>query len=666
MPPEELPKSNLNERLLRGRPDDDSAQQLSQSLLIEMQLSSQRERLNETTSTRIMRAADVLVGGAVQGTYEHGKLALTDPASLVKFGSSAVLATGLTMAQSRAGLIKLSAQVGSLALAGAFAKDLYGKGEETAAIMKDTWNTPENKEANKQAIGNTLGPFVVDFGIFSAGGAAGIGTGKFASKKFFGAETPSRALRLEPEVAGLSRTKATGSSTVEPAALIEKPGLLSREPNVVGSSSSAMVARPLSKSVYVEGTSAKPPAGLRGETVSATPRVNGAAEGRTMPSSATVEIPVVELGAHGVKVQKFPAESPLAQTFESASQSLGKIEVVSVKGETVQARTATAVSLGEGKLVTNHHVVENASDITIFDPLGRPHKAHAVVLDRTSDLAIVQLKDRNSFSAFLDARFKNRDGYKAPEETTVVAIGHFDSSNKLTASPGVIPHDMRQTPLDLAFNGSVMNGNSGGALFAMDGTVIGIVKSGFPNGKGIASPSWQIDRVARSGEKVAPPKPLSKSIQEVTTFSVDNVVAAKANVAKLFDTAMEGVKPPEFFHSKIKRVELQVPGSKARQLVLQTQISPSSREIHVQPISFGGEPISPTVMWPGTSVPMGTSRLTLRFEPGLGKAEMHSVNDPLGILPNGFNYRSEGNYLASLAPTTKLSAAAKELPQRLH
>jgi len=437
--------------------------------------------------------------------------------------------------------------------------------------------------------------------------------------------------------------------------------LLSREPGAIGGSSS-MVARPLAKQVNVESAGFKPSDGM-----TATQMVRGTAENQTlMPSRGTVEIPVVEAGTRAPVLQKFPAESPIAKIMEIGSQSVGKVEVVAVRGDKIEALSGSAVSLGEGKLVTNYHVVENASDITLFDALGRPHKAHTVAFDPTPDLAIIQLRDRSSFDAFLSARFKNKEGYKAPDETSVVAVGHFDSHNSLTASPAVIPHDLRQTPLDLRFRGSVETGNSGGALFNMDAEVIGIVKSGFENGKGMASPTWHIDRVQRHGEKVAPPVAVGNAVHTSTVYSVENVAAARANVSKLFDTALEGTKPPEFFHSKVKRVDVQVPGGKSQELVLQTQLSPNTREVTVQPISFDGKPITAEVMWFGTSVPIVSSRLSLRFEPGLGKAEMKSINDPLDILPNAFNYRSEGNYLASLVPTTKLGSAGMEQAVRLH
>ncbi len=656
-----------DKKLVHGRSEDDQMSALSRSVMAEMQLNSQRQRMDETTVNKLLRSADVVIGGTIQGTVDNGKQALSDPATLVKFGSSALLASGLTLAQSKAGLLRLSAQAGSLALAGAFAKDIYGKGEETLGIVQNTWSNPENTVQNKKSIGETLGPFVVDFGIFSAGGAAGIGAGKMAAKKFFGNETGTRAFQIEKE---LRTASAPGAFTPAPtagrniSAELHQPGLMTRDASVYGSTSSAMVARPLAKGVGVEGASFRFERGRTAhEGVGNVSRDRLA--GSSTASRGEIEIPVVDLGARQPSLQKFPTESPLAQIFETGVHTVGKVEVLSVRGDLIQARTASAVSLGEGKLVTNYHVVENASEITIFDGLGRPHKAHTVKIDPTPDLAILQLRDRSSFDAFAEARFANRDKYRAPEQTGVVAVGHFDSHNNLTVSPGVIPHDSRQTALDLYFHGSVKNGNSGGALTNLAGDVIGIVKSGFDNGRGIASPSWQIDRVLKSGEVVQGPASRSDAVHTATTYSVENVAAARGNVEKLFGTALDGIKPPEFFHSKVKRVEVKVPGSTSKELVLQTQISPTSREVVVEPISWGGKPIAADQTWPGTLVPMSSARLNLRFEPGLGKAQMETVNDPLHLLANGFNYRSEGNYLASLVPqTTRLADAATKVLQK--
>jgi len=589
--------------------------------MLEMQLGSQRMKAEESVWTKLGREAEVVLGGTAEGTYEHGKKALADPATLAKMGSAAVIATGLTMAQGKGGIVKLGAQVLGLSMAGAYAKDVYGHGAETWNVMQDTWSRPDRLVENKTHIKNTLGPFVVDFGIFTAGGAAGIGAGKYASSKFFGENRynlslgGSRGVTPEPVPRNLSLNTSIERGTNNP--------LMAREP-LVPTITRESGARGSSTKALVEAPQTVP--GVRRE----------------------VEIPVVELGMGRPEVKTFPVDSQLAKVYEAAQQSVGKIEVLVVQGKNIEARTANATNLGEGKMVTNFHVVQNATDMYVMDAAGKAHRVRTVAYDEIPDVAIVQFTDKASQAAFSTPAIRNTGkSFERPEPGPVAAVGHYDGQNALHVSPGMISAEMRQNGEQLRFMGCIKEGNCGGPVMNMNGEVLGIVKQG--TDLGIAAPSWQFNRVLQSGSQIPMPKPILSPSPTVSHFEVD-ASKARINIATLFDTALEGKLPAEFFHSKVRRVQLESANGSARELVLRTQLSPGTRQVVVEPIALDGRAIDASMKWPGTNTPIGSSRLTLEFEPGLQSATMRTVNDPHSVLKMGFAYRANTSYLAGLNP----------------
>ncbi len=571
--------------------------ELSQSLFLEMKLNSERARQDETTWTKIAREFDVVGGGMAQGACDSARKAVRDPNTLLKFGGSALIGAGLTMAQGKAGLFRLSAQVVGLGLAGAFATDVYGKGGETWGVMKDTWNRPENSDINRQKIERVLGPFIVDFGIYSAGGATGITGGKYFGKKFFG---PKTAFELDAKT-GARQVKGDADAIGVSNTPVQKTGILS------GNAGSAYGSQ----------------------------------------SRQLLEIPTLERGRSSV--EQFPGESPIGKVYQQGRHSVAKVEVLVVDGKVLDGRHGSAASLGDGKLVTNLHVVDKAADVTVFDRQGVAHKADTVAIDLTADLAILSLRDRASFPAFEPIPVKTGGGN---ETGTVFALGHPEGSNALHVSKGeVVSSGGRPNAIDINFNAALRQGNSGGPLMNSEGQLIGIVRSYHrTTGVSNASQAWHVARVLKENPRIPVPEPVTSPQTSTTTYDVADVGAAKANVEKMFGGALQGEFAPNFLHSKMKRVPLEGPSGQPRELVLRTQIHPTTKQLIVEPLTLGGKPLTKEAYWPGTSIPIATARLSLKFDPLVAKAEMQAVNDPLGILREAFNFRSEGNYLAGLKP----------------
>jgi 2-alkenal reductase len=130
----------------------------------------------------------------------------------------------------------------------------------------------------------------------------------------------------------------------------------------------------------------------------------------------------------------------------------------------------------EGYIVTNNHVVESASDLSVILSDGTQLPAEVISTDIYADLAV--LKADGEMSAI--ATIGNSDNLKSGE--TVIAIGSPLGEFRNTVTVGVISatgraldtgngyfmEDLLQT--DAAIN----QGNSGGPLVNLNGEVVGI------------------------------------------------------------------------------------------------------------------------------------------------------------------------------------------------
>ena len=129
----------------------------------------------------------------------------------------------------------------------------------------------------------------------------------------------------------------------------------------------------------------------------------------------------------------------------------------------------------DGFILTNHHVVANASEVEVFidDDKHTKLKAKIIGSDAKNDVALIQVKPGSYLHPL---SLGNSDPVKVGE--SVVAIGNpFGLSHTVTA--GIISAKNRvigQGPYDnfLQTDASINPGNSGGPLFNSAGEVIGI------------------------------------------------------------------------------------------------------------------------------------------------------------------------------------------------
>jgi serine protease Do len=175
-----------------------------------------------------------------------------------------------------------------------------------------------------------------------------------------------------------------------------------------------------------------------------------------------------------------------------------------------------------GLIVTNNHVVENASEIVVTLDDGTELDATLVGRDDKTDLAVLRVRSGDPLPT---VAWGDSDAVQAGD--WVVAIGNpFGLGGTVTA--GIVSargRDLRAGPYDdfIQVDAAINRGNSGGPLFDVAGNVIGVNTAIFsPNGGniglGFAIPSNLaksiVARLAR-GEKIERGF-LGVSIQSVT------------------------------------------------------------------------------------------------------------------------------------------------------
>ena len=142
----------------------------------------------------------------------------------------------------------------------------------------------------------------------------------------------------------------------------------------------------------------------------------------------------------------------------------------------------------DGYVMTNHHVVDAADEITVTLPDKREFKGHLIGSDQRSDVALVKI-DGSALPAS-----KIGDPSKLKVGEWVIAIGSpFGLQNTVTA--GIVSAKGRETGELLPFiqtDAAVNPGNSGGPLINMRGEVIGITSQIYTTSGSYAGISFAI------------------------------------------------------------------------------------------------------------------------------------------------------------------------------
>ena len=220
----------------------------------------------------------------------------------------------------------------------------------------------------------------------------------------------------------------------------------------------------------------------------------------------------------------FPFNMPSPEPSEREFSSLGSGFVISA----------------DGFIVTNNHVVENASDIQVTFTDGLKLEAELIASDAETDLALLKV-DANNLP-FLE--FGDSDTAKVGN--WVMAIGNPHGLGG-TVTAGIVSargrmlggryDDFIQT------DASINRGNSGGPLFDLDGKVIGvnsmiISPSGGSIGIGFAIPSNLANNIIQQLQETGEIERawLGVRIQEVT-----DEIAESLGLGKTYGALVQGL-----------------------------------------------------------------------------------------------------------------------------
>jgi serine protease Do len=127
----------------------------------------------------------------------------------------------------------------------------------------------------------------------------------------------------------------------------------------------------------------------------------------------------------------------------------------------------------EGHIVTNNHVIADATDIQVVLADGSSQPAELVGTDPATDLAVLQIADMDGAAV---AEWGDSEAIQ-PGAWTIAIGSPFGLGGSVTV--GVLSarsRDIRTGPYDdyLQTDASINRGNSGGPLFDADGEVIGV------------------------------------------------------------------------------------------------------------------------------------------------------------------------------------------------
>jgi serine protease Do len=126
----------------------------------------------------------------------------------------------------------------------------------------------------------------------------------------------------------------------------------------------------------------------------------------------------------------------------------------------------------DGYIVTNNHVVDHATEVTVTTSDGKTFPAKVIGTDAKTDLALLKVNDSGTFPFVKFAPHTPRVG------DWVIAVGNpFGLGGTVTA--GIVSargRDIGSGPYDdfLQIDAPVNHGNSGGPTFNTDGDVVGV------------------------------------------------------------------------------------------------------------------------------------------------------------------------------------------------
>jgi serine protease Do len=210
-----------------------------------------------------------------------------------------------------------------------------------------------------------------------------------------------------------------------------------------------------------------------------------------------------------MKASESPMSNPDMQFFRRffGGEGLNPMNPGQMNAPTEHGLGSGVIVSPDGYILTNNHVVGDASEIQVVLNDGRQFTAKVIGTDPQSDVALIKINAENLPALTLT------DSSKVEIGDVVLAIGDPFGVGE-TVTKGIVSAKDRVTSGDgdedfIQTDAAINPGNSGGALVDTDGRLIGInsailTRSGGNQGIGFAVPSnlcrWVMDSLVKNGQ----------------------------------------------------------------------------------------------------------------------------------------------------------------------
>ena len=216
----------------------------------------------------------------------------------------------------------------------------------------------------------------------------------------------------------------------------------------------------------------------------------------------------------------FPNSDAVVRAVEKVAPSVVNISIVRLMRENfftvvpLRGMGSGFVISSEGRILTDFHIVENASQVEVTLSDGRKLRGMVSGKDSSTDIALVEVPAGNLVPAELGGSDKLKVGQMA------IAIGNpfgFLLGGGPTVTAGVVSALSRTINADgrmyeglVQTDAAINPGNSGGPLIDVDGKVIGINTANIPFAQGIGfaipinTAKYVVEQLLEKGRVIRP------------------------------------------------------------------------------------------------------------------------------------------------------------------
>lgn len=176
-------------------------------------------------------------------------------------------------------------------------------------------------------------------------------------------------------------------------------------------------------------------------------------------------------------------QSPATAATAADKKGVVTINTVLNYDESSQAAGTGMVLTSDGTILTNNHVIQGATSITVTDETtGKEYKADVVGADATNDVAVLKLEDASGLSTVT----LDDDGEPSTGDT-VKDVGNAEGTGNLVAAEGTVTATDQDIQVQsesgtgtesltglIEISADIVSGDSGGPVLDSEGEVVGM------------------------------------------------------------------------------------------------------------------------------------------------------------------------------------------------